>query len=389
MAPNAADMKPEPIVVQLRERMRLDRFLTHRLARVSRSRIQRHIESGDVLVDGRRVRPSHVLQGGELITLPPLEARQPEVASRDMDAHTPGLRVLYEDDDLLVVDKPAGLVVHPVGGEFQHTLLNALHALFRERGEAVEGVGLVHRLDRLTSGLMVVAKRLEARRELAREVELRRVRRHYLAVALGHPPEARGAIELFIRRDPVRPTRMQALDGTAIRDLLRLGTRSHVSASGYSDPRLDVRPRAARTRWALLRRLRGAALLKLELDTGRTHQIRVHLQGMGMPLLGDPIYGPRAAAPASRPAAALVLASTPAPLAARGADTADGAAALAASRELGRPALHAASLAFIHPRTRETLRFHAALPADLRALVVALDPSRRGSRALDPGGAAT
>jgi 23S rRNA pseudouridine1911/1915/1917 synthase len=218
--------------------------------------------------------------------------------------------------------------------------MGALHLRLASRGEDPAGLGPVHRLDRLTSGLVVVAKNLEARRVLGAAVLARQVRRAYLAVAAGAPPGPRGCIDLHIRRDPSRPTRMQALDAAALEAAQRAGWRSHVSASGYSDPRLDLRPRPARTRWALVRRLCGATLLRCELVTGRTHQIRVHLQGIGCPLLGDPLYGPPADASG-----------------------------------LERPALHAAALAFRQPRSGELLRFRSPLPADLRDLLVRLDPA--------------
>jgi 23S rRNA pseudouridine1911/1915/1917 synthase len=333
------------IEVRLRERVRLDVFLTRRLAQVSRSRIQRHIAAGAVLVDGRRVRPSHVLCGGETITIPALVGRNLGTAAQALD-----LVVVHEDDDLIVVDKPAGLVVHPVGGEFERTLLGAVHRRMESRHEDPGELGIVHRLDRATSGLLVLAKRLAARRALSRAVESRRVQRAYLGVAAGAPSAARGCIDLYIRRDPVRPTRMQSLDRSAVTALATSFKRSHVSASGYSDPRLDVRPRRARTHYALLRRLPGASLLRLRLETGRTHQIRVHLQGIGVPLLGDPIYGPEAAALAPR--------------------LRDAHAAL------GRPALHAAVLCFEHPRSGEWMRFRAPLPEDLRALLRRLATSR-------------
>lgn len=335
-------MASSTIHVRLRERVRLDVFLTRRLAHVSRSRIRRHIDAGDVLVDGRRVRPSHVLAGGETITLPPLEARQIERASEPMD-----LRIVHEDEDLVVVDKPAGLLVHPVGGELRRTLLNGLHAHLAAHGEDPSELAIVHRLDRLTSGLLVVAKRRGARRALGEAVEARRIHRSYLGVAAGVPPAGRGTIDLHIRRDPARPTRMQALSAAAAAAESQALVRPHVSASGYSDPHLDLRPRRARTHWRLLRRFRGASLLGLDLETGRTHQIRVHLQGMGWPLLGDPLYGPRA-------------------------DGVWDAGVLAASAALGRPALHAARLEFQHPRSGAWLCFRAPLPADLHALVARL-----------------
>jgi len=339
-------MQSERIVVLARERVRLDVFLTRRLAHVSRNRIQRHIAAGDVLVDGKPVRPSHVLSGGEVLELPPFAARQLDRASQPVD-----LDILYEDEDLVVVNKPAGILVHPVGSEFRHTVLNGLHFALGQRGEDASELGVVHRLDRLTSGLLVVAKRLGARRALSQAVEERRVHRAYVGLAAGDAPGESGTIDFLIRRDPSRPTRMQALDAAAAAVAQRSIVREHVSASGYSDPRLDLRPRRARTHWSVLRRLQGATLLRLELETGRTHQIRVHLQGIGMPLLGDPLYGPAA------------LESLP-------------PAVAAVHQRLGRPALHAAVLAFAHPRTGSSMRLRAPLPADLRAAVEALAVAR-------------
>ena len=335
-------MTPDVIHVQLRERVRLDVFLTRRLAHVSRNRIQRHILAGDVLVDGRAVRSSHPLMGGETITIPQLEARRLEKASEALE-----FEIVYEDRDLAVVDKPAGLLVHPVGREFRRTLLNGLHHRIAARGEDPTGLGVVHRLDRLTSGLIVFAKTLDARRALSADVEHRRMHRTYLALCAGLPPAARGSIDLHIRRDPVRPTRMQVLRPEEVAGALKDMTRPLVSSSGYSDPHLDWRPRTARTHWHVLRRFPGAALVRMQLETGRTHQIRVHAQGAGWPLLGDPLYGPEESQ-----------------LVSDGARTVQGL--------LSRPALHAARLAFRHPRTGETLVLRAALPADLRQAIAQL-----------------
>jgi 23S rRNA pseudouridine1911/1915/1917 synthase len=282
-----------------------------------------------------------VLTGGEVLTLPALQSRQIEHASEPVE-----FTVVHEDQDIIVVDKPAGVLVHPVGKEFRRTLLNGLHHRLLERGEDASELGIVHRLDRLTSGLLVVCKNLGARRALSQAVESRHVRRAYLAVVAGRPAAVRGVIDLAIRRDPARPTRMQALDPDHAA-AARRSARSRVSRSGYSDPRLDIRPRRARTHWALLRHLGGASLLRVELETGRTHQIRVHMQAIGMPLLGDPIYG-------SLPGARLDDAT------------------LRTETGLARPALHAAVLAFHHPRSGQRLHFRAALPADLRQLIARL-----------------
>ncbi|HZL85413.1 MAG TPA: RluA family pseudouridine synthase [Candidatus Krumholzibacteria bacterium] len=325
-------MQPERIIVRLRQPTRLDRYLTGQLAQVSRNRIQRHIERGDVLVEGRSVKPNHRLRGGEVLTLPEVVVRGLELASEPV-----AFDIVHEDADLLVVDKPSGLLVHPVGREFRRTLLNGVHHLLRSRGEGKGDIGIVHRLDRDTSGLIVVAKHREARRQLSQHVEARGMRRRYLGVVHGEPRSARGVIDLPIGRDPSRPTRMLAQSAetaAAWRDWT-----PPVSASGYSDPRQDLRPRAARTHYRLLRRLHRAALLRLELETGRTHQIRVHLQALGTPLWGDPIYGaPVTASPVA----------------------------------IGRLALHASKLEFTHPTTGVRLSFTAPLPAEVRALVQAL-----------------
>ncbi len=342
-------MQPERLTVRLRASQRLDRYLTGRLAQVSRSRIQRHIARGDVLVDGRVVRANHRLHGGEIVTLPALLQRGLEVASVAAEFH-----LVYEDEDLVVVDKPAGMLMHPVGGEFRHTLLNGLFHRLQSRGEPAAELGIVHRLDRATSGLVVVAKTLASRRQLAAQVEARRMRRLYLAVVHGVPREVAGRIDLPIRRDPRRPTRMQALLPEAAAAALRRAVVPPVSASGYSDPRRDFRPRAARTRYRLLRRLGESSLLRLELDTGRTHQIRVHLQAQGMPLWGDPLYG-------GVPDGGGVSRAAPA-----------GEKAAREPLGLGRPALHAARLEFTQPRHGTPLRFTAPLPPDLRALVFTL-----------------
>lgn len=329
-------MSRTPHIVNVRTAVRLDRYLTRQLAAVSRNRVQQHIENGDVLVDGRRVRPSHRLHGGEELTLlPQLE--------RDLDhsAEAVPLRIVYEDDSLFVIDKPADLLVHPVGGEFRRTVLGALHVVLRDRGESNEQLGIVHRLDRTTSGLMILAKTLEARRQLSRQIESRSIERQYVAVAAGVPAVARDTIRLAIRRHPRRPTRMQALTEEQVRQLHASGIPSAVSDSGYSDPRADLRPRSAVTRVEALRCWPGFSLLRLRLETGRTHQIRVHLQAVGLPLVGDPLYGPE-------PVPALP------------------------GESLARPALHARRLLFRHPQDGRRMTFHAALPDDLRSLLRAI-----------------
>jgi 23S rRNA pseudouridine1911/1915/1917 synthase len=222
---------------------------------------------------------------------------------------TDGFTIAYEDEHLLVIDKPAGLVVHPARGHRTGTLAQLL-APAAAGGPDPERAGIVHRLDRDTSGLLVLARSDEAHRRLQRALAERRIVREYLALVHGRPPARTGTIEAPIGRDPRVRTRM-AVDG--------------------------AHPREARTHFAIERTLGAYTLLRLRLDTGRTHQIRVHLQAIGHPVAGDPEYGPR---------------STPT----------DARGALG----LGRQFLHAARLSFAHPFTGAPIDVVAPLPADLQ-----------------------
>jgi 23S rRNA pseudouridine1911/1915/1917 synthase len=326
-------MSDKPHIVSLREGLRLDRYLTRQLSHVSRNRVQFYIQKGDVLVNGRQVRVSHRLQGGEELTFATRLTRD-----FDRTAEAVPLEIIHEDAHLLVINKPADLLVHPVGMEFSRTVVGALHVLLRQRGESTEGLGIIHRLDRMTSGLMVLGKTLLARRFLSRQVEERRVKREYVAIAAGVPPARRGTVCMPIRRHPRRPSRMQALTPEQAQEARAVQPVSRVSDSGYSNPRDDLRPRDATTHYAVLRHWQDCSLLRLRLETGRTHQIRVHAQAIGVPLLGYPIYGPSLDHPAQR-------------------------------FKLGRPALHARRLSFPHPETGELLRFRLPLPDDLQALL--------------------
>lgn len=232
------------------------------------------------------------------------------------------LSVLHEDASLIVIDKPAGLVVHPGAGSASGTLVNALLHRVRDLS-GVGGVlrpGIVHRLDRGTSGLMVVAKDDQAHRALAVQFAGRTVEKEYLAVVLGVPERQQGTIEAAIGRDPVHRQRMSVR---------------------------APRGRAARSTWQTVERFAGAALLRVHIHTGRTHQIRVHLASIGHPIAGDVTYGGGRGNQAKEPLRS-------------------------ALRALHRPALHAACLAFDHPATGERLRFESPLPADLEELLAAL-----------------
>jgi 23S rRNA pseudouridine1911/1915/1917 synthase len=276
---------------------RLDRFLASLPEIRSRGTAERVLAEG-VLVDGRRRVKSHRLAGGEEVEFQPPEQGDARLAAEAMD-----LRIAYEDEHLVVVDKPAGLVVHPAPGHASGTLVHGLLAHDVAGGDA-DRPGIVHRLDRDTSGLMVVARSEEAHRRLQALVRRRELERHYRALVVGRPRSRSGRIEAPIGRDRRDPLR-HSLDTDT--------------------------PREAITNFELVELFPRHALLDVRLETGRTHQIRVHLSAIGLPVAGDPVYG--------RP------------------------------RELGleRQFLHAARLAFTHPFTGKRIDVESPLPGDLQA----------------------
>jgi 23S rRNA pseudouridine1911/1915/1917 synthase len=286
--------------------VRLDAFLAARGAAPSRSAAQRLIDAGAVLVDGERRAKNHRIAPGEVVNVA-------ERAEQADERGAPELEVVYEDDELLVVDKPAGLVTHPAPGHRGPTLAGAL-ADRAAGGPDPERAGIVHRLDRDTSGLMVVAKTPEAHAALQAALRAREVQREYLALVTGQPDAERGTIDAPIGRDRTRRT--------------VVSTRSD-------------RPRPAVTHFEVIERLPRTALLRVRLETGRTHQIRAHLAAIGHPVCGDPAYGGR---PCGR------------------------------RLGLGRQFLHAESLMFRHPASGEHLRCESKPPVDLRR---ALDVARR------------
>jgi len=263
-----------------------------------------------VTVDGRARPKRHRVGAGETVAVAPEPARAVEPAAAVPFA------VAWEDDALLVVDKPAGVVVHPAPGHRSGTLSQAL-AGRAAGGEDPSRAGIVHRLDRDTSGLLIVAKSEAAHRELKRMIEAREVRREYLALVDGTPPARSGTIDAPIGRDRRVRTRM----------------------STETDD-----PREARTHFTLERALPGAALLRVVLETGRTHQIRVHLQAIGHPVAGDPEYG------------------------------------VAGRHGLERQFLHAARLAFAHPLRGDPVDVRSPLPPDLAAVLARLEAEAGGGR---------
>ncbi len=289
------------------EGKRLDAALTALESDLSRAQVRRLIDSGDIRISGERVKPAHRLRPGEQI-----EGQVPEPVASELEPEAIPLQIVYEDEDVIVVDKPAGLVVHPAAGVASGTLVNALlHHCDRLSGVGgVRRPGIVHRLDRGTSGLLVVAKNDLAHRGLARQFKAHTTEREYLALVRGRPGAQRGSVDAAIGRHPT--------------DRKRFSTRVR---SG----------RAAVTHWAVERRLRDLTLLRVRLETGRTHQIRVHLASIGLPVVGDPLYG--------------------------------GGKKVAREMGLERQALHAASLGFDHPRSGERLRFSSGLPEDLAGVI--------------------
>jgi 23S rRNA pseudouridine1911/1915/1917 synthase len=294
---------------------RLDSYLATRLPDLSRSRIAQLITQGHVLVNGAPGRKSLRPAPGDIVEL----AVPPTVASEILPEAIP-IQVLYQDDDILVIDKPAGLVVHPAPGNWSGTLVNALlhHVPDLSGIGGVRRPGIVHRLDKDTSGLMLIAKHDSAHRRLSAALKRREVRRRYLTAAWGH-----------LRTDELT---VDAPVGRVRSDRKRMG----VVPEG----------RPARTRFTRLERWSAADLLRAELETGRTHQIRVHLQSIGHPVVGDRTYIGGGERGMSGPARAW---------------------ARELMRRLPRQFLHAAELEFEHPRTGERLRFESPLPEDLAA----------------------
>jgi 23S rRNA pseudouridine1911/1915/1917 synthase len=280
--------------------IRLDKYLSEQCS-ISRSYAQRLIGEGYVTVDGHPAKAGQRLHTGSRVcaTIPPPE-------SISLVPEPIPLQVVYQDDDLLVLDKPAGLTVHPAPGHPSHTLVNALLALCPD----IAGIGgslrpgIVHRLDKDTSGLMMVAKNDAAQASLSQQLKERTVRKRYLALAQGHLAPEQGAIEAPLGRHPRDRKRMAVVSGG----------------------------REARTRYRVLQYLKEHTLLEVEPETGRTHQIRVHLASIGHPVFGDPVYGKKS------------------PL-------------------LGRQFLHAHYLSFRLPRSGEAVEFHSELPLELKAVL--------------------
>lgn len=307
---------------------RLDRYLADQRPELSRSRLQKLIVEGAVCINGKTTRSSYRVVAGDSITIdipPPIDSTiNPEDIPLD---------IFFEDDHVLVLHKPAGMIVHPAGGVTSGTLVNALlsHCTHLSGINGVLRPGIVHRLDKDTSGLMVVAKSDEGHRGLAAQLEARAMARRYLALIWGGFEEDEGRIEAPVGRHPKDRRRMA------------------VSQNG----------RYAATRWKIRARYDFLSLLSLALETGRTHQIRVHLTHLNRPVFGDPLYGGReeklsGIAPLFRRRATHLLAQT------------------------NRQMLHATQLTFVHPVTKKEMMFEARLPEDMQKILAYSSSSSSG-----------
>ena len=293
---------------------RLDAVLAELFPEYSRSRLSAWIKAGQVTVDGAPARPRDPVHGGETIVLDAVEEVQTHAVAEDIP-----LDVLYEDEHVFVLDKPAGLVVHPGAGNPAGTLVNAL--LHRDPAlDKLPRAGIVHRLDKDTSGVMVVARTLQAHTALVAQLSAREVHRQYLAVVVGALVSG-GTADAAIDRHP--------------RDRLRMAVRED--------------GKDAVTHYRLRERFRAHTALECRLETGRTHQIRVHMAHLKHPIVGDPLYGGSLRLP-------------------KGASE----ALIAALRGFKRQALHAEVLAFAHPVTGEAIRCEAPVPEDMQALMALL-----------------
>lgn len=304
---------------------RLDKALVQLAQGFSRTRLQNLIDSGECMLgEAPCTTPSRRVAAGDIIkiTLPPLEDADPQPENIPLD-------VLFEDDDVLVLNKPAGMVVHPAAGHASGTLVNAL---LYHCGDTLSGIGgvrrpgIVHRLDKDTSGLMMVAKNDKAHRALADQLQDRTLTRIYFALVMGVPTPVKGRVETLIGRHPSHRLKMAVLPRTG-----------REAATNY-----------------LVHETRGEALSLVEcrLETGRTHQIRVHMESIKHPLIGDPLYGPQPNALLSK---------------LRKAGFEDDA--IAHIQSFPRQALHAAAISFIHPKTDEEMDFEVPMPEDFQNLL--------------------
>ena len=299
-------MREEFLVSWEEEGERIDKYLSALCPDLSRSYVQKLLKSGNVLVDGRQIKASYRLQEGERIFLDVPEAVEPEIEAEPMD-----LDILYEDKDVILVNKPKGMVVHPAPGHYSHTLVNGLMAHCKGQLSGINGIlrpGIVHRIDMDTTGVLIACKNDMAHNSITAQLKEHSIVRRYQAIVHGRIEEAEGRIEGAIGRDPVHRKRMCINEKNG---------------------------KPAVTHYRVLERFRQFTYVECRLETGRTHQIRVHMASIRHPLLGDRVYGP---------------AKCPFP-------------------RLQGQTLHAGVLGFVHPRSGDYMEFSAPLPSYFQELL--------------------
>ena len=299
-------MREEFLVSWEEEGERIDKYLSALCPDLSRSYVQKLLKSGNVLADGRQVKASYRLQEGDRIFLDVPEAVEPEIEAEPMD-----LDILYEDEDVILVNKPKGMVVHPAPGHYSHTLVNGLMAHCKGQLSGINGIlrpGIVHRIDMDTTGVLIACKNDMAHNSIAAQLKEHSIVRRYQAIVHGRIEEAEGRIEGAIGRDPVHRKRMCINEKNG---------------------------KPAVTHYRVLERFRQFTYVECRLETGRTHQIRVHMASVRHPLLGDRVYGP---------------AKCPFP-------------------RLQGQTLHAGVLGFVHPRSGDYMEFSAPLPSYFQELL--------------------
>ncbi|MCI8727781.1 MAG: RluA family pseudouridine synthase [Hungatella sp.] len=302
-------MRQKYLVPEEQEDVRIDRYLAESCESLSRSYIQKLLKNGEVLVDGKAVKASYRVCPGDQVLVDIPEAVQPEIQAQDME-----LDILYEDSDVILVNKPKGMVVHPAAGHLNDTLVNGLMAHCRDQLSGINGVmrpGIVHRIDMDTTGVLIACKNDFAHNQIAAQLKEHSITRKYLAVVHGVIKEEEGTVDAPIGRHPVERKKMSVNEKNG---------------------------RHAVTHYRVLRRFSGYTYIECQLETGRTHQIRVHMASIGHPLVGDEVYGPRKC-----------------PFSLQG------------------QTLHAAVLGFIHPRTGEYLELWAPLPEYFEKLLKKLE----------------
>ena len=290
--------------------LRLDVFLAGRLENITRSQIQLLNRSGAILIEGRQDKAGYRIRGGETIEVDLHPLDQAPLAAEQIP-----LRIYFEDEDLAVIEKPAGLVVHPGSGTSSGTIVHALLFHFQKLSDAGGAArpGIVHRLDKKTSGLLIVAKNNVAHARLSKEFQDREIQKTYVALVHGKLQRDTGTIELPVGRHPTARTKMAA--GKA-------------------------KGRSAHTEYRVMQHFRGFTLLEVKIKTGRTHQIRVHFSALGHPVVGDDVYSERSYREFTKKFGSL-----------------------------GRYFLHAATLLFTHPATGASMEFHSPLPLELQKLL--------------------